>query len=93
MKRIAFRNGRPFAYRNDPETPGGSEAPGFSLPKDLDYYDWIKESLAFLNHPIPVRGTRKELLDHDTGEVLARAADGYEFYWAHGHPHITKETK
>ena len=90
--RCAYKNGRVFAYRTEPEAPGGSEAPGFSLPKDLDSYDWDEESRAFLNHPIPIRGTSKELLDYDTGEVLAVAGDGFVFYWAHGHPHITKET-
>ena len=54
---------------------------------DVEKIDWTLEHRP-KSHPIPVMATRTELLNMDTGEVLAEVKPGFEFYWNHQHPHV-----
>ena len=53
----------------------------------LDSVDWAKGRQAN-THPFRVRVTPTTIYNQETGEVVATIAPGYEFYYAHQHPHI-----
>lgn len=53
----------------------------------LEKVNWDKDRQA-KTHPFRVRVTQTTIYNHETGEVVATAAPGYEFYYAHNHPHI-----
>lgn len=54
---------------------------------NLDSVDWDRGRQA-KTHPFRVRVTSSTIYNQETGEVVATAAPGYEFYYAHQHPHI-----
>lgn len=54
---------------------------------NLATVDWDKGRQA-KTHPFRVRVTPTTIYNQDTGEVVATTAPGYEFYYAHQHPHI-----
>ena len=54
---------------------------------NLSTVDWSKGRQA-KTHPFRVRVTPTTIYNQDTGEVVATIAPGYEFYFAHQHPHI-----
>ena len=54
---------------------------------NLDSIDWDRGRQA-KTHPFRVRVTPSTIYNQDTGEVVATVAPGYEFYYAHQHPHI-----
>lgn len=54
---------------------------------NLDSVNWDKDRQA-KTHPFRVRVTPTTVYNNDTGEVAAIAAPGYEFYYAHQHPHL-----
>ena len=54
---------------------------------NLDSVNWDKDRQA-KTHPFRVRVTPTTIYNHETGEVAATAAPGYEFYYAHQHPHL-----
>lgn len=54
---------------------------------NLDTVNWEKDRQA-KTHPFRVRVTPTTVYNNETGEVAAIAAPGYEFYYAHQHPHL-----
>ena len=56
-------------------------------PDELQGIDWGLEYQA-PHHPVPVIVTAEELVDKETGVIIARVEAGYQFYWAHHHIHV-----
>ena len=54
---------------------------------NLDAVKWDTDRQA-KSHPFRVRVTPTTVYNHETGEVVATAAPGYEFYYAHNHAHL-----
>lgn len=54
---------------------------------NLDSVNWDK-GIQAKSHPFRVRVTPTHVYNHETGEVAAIAAPGYEFYYAHQHAHL-----
>ena len=63
------------------------------LPPDvLQDHDWDNDdTIKMEHHAVIMKGNKGELIDLHTGAVIATAAPGYEWYFAHGHPHICPE--
>ena len=56
----------------------------------LETYDWT-HSTEPPNHPVPVILRTDTIFTNENGnpeEVVATAAEGFRFYWAHGHIHV-----
>jgi len=61
-------------------------------PDALQDHDWANDNTIKMKfHAVIMKGNKRELKDLYTGAVLATAAPGYEWYFAHGHPHICPE--
>lgn len=55
----------------------------------LENKDWANEHKP-LSHPIVIIANRTELIEYETGRVIARTEQGFEWYWNHQHPHVFK---